>query len=88
MCPAVVATLDTGDSGPDYGGLNLYQVNNAYETRTAQACSNSVVGCCTSNSLTTLVQDLSTTYKCWNPLEMPNDFLLQVCEFPLTTHSL
>lgn len=76
-------TLNTGDLGPDYGGPLLYQAHNAYETRTSQACSNSVVGCCTSSSLTRLVQDTSTTYNCWSPQSLPNDMLLQVKTFTI-----
>lgn len=78
---AVIVTLDTGDLGPDNGGPLLYKAYNAYETRVSQACSDSVVGCCTSNSLTKLVQDTSTTYNCWSPQPMPNDMLLQVEPF-------
>ncbi len=79
-------TLDTGNLGPEDGGPLLYQAYNAYETRVSQACSNSVVGCCSSNSLTRLVQDSSTTYNCWSPQSLPNDMLLQVKIF--TAHGI
>jgi len=75
---AVVVTQSSGNPGASQGGPWLLQAYNAYETRTSQACSNSVAGCCTSNSLTRLVQDTSVTYNCYSPISVPNDFLLQV----------
>ena len=73
-----MATFDTGDPGASQGGPYRYQVYNAYETKTTQSCSTSTVGCCSSTSLTRLMQDTSTQYNCWSPQALPNDFAIQV----------
>ena len=49
-----------------YPSTYLRSPYNAYESVSATSCSSATVGCCNSNSLTTLVQDTSMTYDCYS----------------------
>ena len=55
-----------------------YIVYNAYETRMTQSCNTAVKGCCSSGTvLTQLVQDMSTPYACYAPVDTFNDMAMQ-----------
>ncbi len=75
---AVIGTFATGNPGAAHGGPYQYQVYNAYETKSTQACNTNTVGCCGGTTLTGFVQNTSTLYNCWTPIQLWNDFALQV----------
>ena len=55
---------------------------NAYEVTTSQSCSMSTTGCCSSTSLTRLVQDTSVVYNCYTVYDPgQNDFTISVRAF-------